>query len=56
MTKAQMFTAAHKQARIEHRQYGGAYRDAFGNALRGFHMVVAGFRGVQIIELALVWA
>lgn len=48
MTNAQMFTEAHLQARIDHKRFGGSYRVRFANALRGFHAVRAGFRGVQV--------
>lgn len=48
MTKANMFTQAHATARIEARQFGISYRVAFANALRGFHMVAAGYRGIQL--------
>ena len=56
MTKTSMFTQAHAQARIEARQYGIPYREAFANALRGFHMVAAGYRGINIVEPLRVWA
>ncbi len=56
MTKQSMFAGAHKQASIEARQFGVPYREAFASALRGFHMVAAGYRGVQIIEPSRVWA
>jgi hypothetical protein len=56
MTKSQMFTEAHTQARADQRRFGGEYRVRFANALRGMQAVRAGFRGVTIIEPARVWA
>jgi hypothetical protein len=55
-TKAQMFQDAHAQAKIDCRKFGGSYRVRFANALRGFHAVRAGFRGVTIVEPSRVWA
>lgn len=56
MTNRQMFNEAHAVARIEARRFGISYRKTFGNALCGFQAVARGFRGVDIIEPARVWA
>ena len=46
MTKAQMFAEAHKQAKLDCRAFRDqSYSRAFGNALRGFHAVAAGYSG-----------
>lgn len=46
MTKSQMFNAAHKEARFTLQRYPYlTYRQAFSNALRGFHAVAGGFTG-----------
>jgi hypothetical protein len=47
MTKSQMFNAAHQEAKLSCQRYSFlTYRQAFGNALRGFHAVRGGFTGV----------
>jgi len=56
MTKSKLFAEAHKQAKIDHRRLGGDYRVRFANALRGFHAVRTGFRGINIVEPERVWA
>lgn len=56
MTKSNIFAEAHRQAKIDHKRFGGDYRVRFANALRGFHAVAAGFRGINIVEPARVWA
>jgi len=45
MTQSQMFLEAHKQAKIDHKRFGGDYRRRFGNALRGFYAVSRGYDG-----------
>jgi len=46
MSKSQMFNAAHKEAKLSLKFAPFlTYRQAFGNALRGFHAVKAGFTG-----------
>lgn len=46
MTKSQMFNAAHKDAKFHCERYPFlTYRQAFANALRGFHAVANGFTG-----------
>lgn len=48
MTRREMITGAHDQARFEARKFGLSYRVAFRNALRGFRAVAAGFRGIEL--------
>lgn len=46
MSKSQMFNAAHKEARLSLKFAPFlTYRQAFANALRGFHAVRGGFTG-----------
>ena len=46
MTKSQMFNAAHKEAQLSVKRYSFlTYRQAFANALRGYHAVGNGFTG-----------
>lgn len=46
MTKSQMFNAAHQEAKLSLKfAYFLTYRQAFANALRGFHAVANGFTG-----------
>lgn len=46
MTKSQMFSAAHQEAKLS-RKFAPflTYRQAFANALRGAHAVANGFTG-----------
>jgi len=46
MSKSQMFNAAHKEAKLSLKFAPFlTYRQAFANALRGFHAVANGFTG-----------
>jgi len=46
MTKSQMFNAAHKEAKLSLKFATFiTYRQAFSNALRGYHAVAGGFTG-----------
>lgn len=49
MTNSTLFLNAHAQARIEHRRFGGSYRECFTNALNGFYAVRRGFAGSMTI-------
>lgn len=57
MTNSEMFKAAHAQAKQDCRMFSElSYREAFGNALRGFYAVRRGYVGVRLMEAKRVWA
>lgn len=56
MTNSEMFLAAHDQAKKDCCRFSElSYREAFGNALRGFYAVRRGYVGVSLIEPKRVW-